>query len=624
MTKKLLLFFGVLAGIGYATHIQAQCTGGMSVMILGSTSGSPLTATASSTPASCNGGSNGTATVVPAGGSPAYSYNWEGSPTGDGTATITGLTMGTYTVTVTDVNLCSTVTSVMVAQPTALTAAIAATDASGVVNDMIVCPGGSANLDANPSGGTPGYTYVWDNMLPAQEMNTVTPPATTTYNVTVTDANSCTAVAAKTITVNPTLTAAIAATDMSGYSSDMIVCPGGSATLDADPNGGTPGYTYVWDNMLAAQEMNTVTPPATTTYNVTVTDANGCTAVAAKTITVNPALSAVIAATDASGVANDMIVCPGGSANLDANPTGGSPGYNYTWDNDLTGNTDMHTVTPVATTTYNVTITDNVGCTTTAAKTITVNPALSAVIAATDASGVANDMIVCPGGSANLDANPTGGTAGYTYAWDNSLPAQEMHTVTPVATTTYNVTVTDVNGCTAVAAKMITVNPALTFSSASVTSNYNGAHVSCAAGQGTSNNGEITVAATGGTPGYMYSKDNGMNYQMSGVFSALTAGAYTMVVQDANGCTTSQVVNVVAPTAITAATCTNANDLCQLNAGEVRVEAAGGTGALTASWTSACMPSAGGPLAIPAIFTGLKGNCTYNFVVTDANGCQVP
>jgi len=985
MIKRILPILGVLLGIGYATHVQAQaCTGPLSVTITGSTSGLPLTATASSTPVSCNAGNNGTATVTPAGGSPGsgYTYDWFGSPTGDGTATITGLTAGTYTVTVTDVNLCSTVTSVMVSQPTALSADITATDASGVANDMWICPGGSANLTGSGSGGTGGYTYTWDpNIGVGAGAHSVSPPSTTTYNLTITDANSCTAVAAKTITVNPALSTVITAYDASGYSNDMIVCPGGSATLDADPNGGTPGYTYAWDNSLAPQETNNVTPPATTTYNVTVTDTKGCTATAAKTITRNPALSAVIASTDASGVANDMIVCPGGSANLDANPTGGSPNYNYAWDNGLVGNTDMHTVTPVATTTYNVTITDNVGCTTTAAKTITVNPALSATIAATDASGVANDMIVCPGGSANLDADPSGGTSGYTYAWDNSLPANEMHTVappstttynvtvtdangctataaktitvnpalsaviaatdasgvandmivcpggsanldanptggtgpftyawdntlpanethtvtppstttynvtvtdangctataaktitvnpalsaviaatdasgvandmivcpggsanldanpsggtsgytyawdnslpanethvvtppstttynvtvtdangctataaktitvnpalsaviaatdasgvandmivcpggsanldanpsggtsgytyawdnslpanethvvtppstttynvtvtdangctataaktitvnpalsaaiaatdasgvandmivcpggsanldanptggtgpftyawdntlpanethtvTPPSTTTYNVTVTDANGCTATAAKTITVNPAITISSASVTSNYNGAHVSCATGQGTNNDGQITVVATGGTGTLEYSKDNGSNYQPTGVFSGLTAGSYTMVVRDANGCTASQVVTVVAPPAIVAGTCDQTNDLCQVSLGQIKVAASGGTGVLNITWTSMLIPPFTGPATgTPAgsaqpvpntpgvggfiIYSGLSGNTTYNFVVTDANGCHVP
>ncbi len=342
----------------------------------------------------------------------------------------------------------------------------------------------------------------------------------------------------------------------------------------------------------------------------------------------NPALTATIAATDMSGYSDDMIICPGGSATLDANPNGGTPNYTYAWDGGPA--TETYMVSPGATTTYTVTVTDANGCIATAEKTITVNPAMSADITATDASGNPNDMIVCPGGSATLEANPSGGTptggGEYNYSWShNPMPGNvKMVDVTPTSTTTYIVTVTDNVGCTVTASKEIIVNPAITITSATVTSNHNGAHVSCAVGQGTSNDGEITVAATGGTSPYMYSVDNGSNYQAGDVFAGLTAGTYTVVVKDANGCTMSTNVTIVAPTPITAATCTNANDLCQLSAGQVLVEASGGTGALNASWTSACAPGAGGPLAIPATFSGLTGGCTYNFKVTDANGCMTP
>lgn len=182
---------------------------------------------------------------------------------------------------------------------------------------------------------------------------------------------------------------------------------------------------------------------------------------------------------------------------------------------------------------------------------------------------------------------------------------------------------------------------ALSITSATVTSNYNGAQVSCAVGQGTSNDGEITVVATGGTNPLQYSSDNGANYQASNVFTGLTAGTYTIVVKDANDCTATTTVTITAPPAIVAGTCTNANDGCQVNAGEIKVDASGGTGILNVTWTAVLIPPFAGPATgtpagtaqpVPGTpglggsitYTNLSGNTTYNFVVTDANGCKLP
>lgn len=267
---------------------------------------------------------------------------------------------------------------------------------------------------------------------------------------------------------------------------------------------------------------------------------------------------------------------------------------------------------------------------------------LSASISSTDNSGTPNDMIICPGGSADLTASGTGGTGAYTYAWAPNIGSGAgPHTVSPASTTIYSVTITDANGCTAVETKTITVNPAITISSASVTSNYNGAQVSCASGQGTDDDGEITVVASGGTAPLEYSNDNGATYQPGDVFSGLTAGTYDIVVRDANGCTQTTQVTITAPAPIVAGTCTNAQDDCQVNAGEVEVAASGGTGQLNVTWTATLIPPFAGPATgTPAgtaqpvpntpgvggsiVYSGLSGGTTYNFVVTDANGCQVP
>src|SRR5690606_5016138 len=139
-----------------------------------------LTLTPSQTDVSCFGGSNGTATVTPTGGTGSYTYSW--SPYGGTAATASGLAAGTYTVTVTDANSCQETHTFTIEEPTALTLTPSQTDVS--------CFGGSnGTATVAVSGGTPGYTYSWSPY--GGTAATASDLAAGTYTVTITDANSC-------------------------------------------------------------------------------------------------------------------------------------------------------------------------------------------------------------------------------------------------------------------------------------------------------------------------------------------------------------------------------------------------------------------------------------------------
>ena len=146
----------------------------------------------SQTNISCNGGSNGAASVTVTGGSAAYSYNWTpGNPTGDGSASVTGLTPGTWTCTVTDANGCTTNRNFPVTQPTALVTYVAS-------QTNISCFGDSTGIaTASSTGGTGTVSFVWSN---GQTSSTATGLVAGTYTVTGTDANGCTSIASVTIT----------------------------------------------------------------------------------------------------------------------------------------------------------------------------------------------------------------------------------------------------------------------------------------------------------------------------------------------------------------------------------------------------------------------------------------
>ncbi|MBI4649593.1 MAG: T9SS type A sorting domain-containing protein, partial [Bacteroidia bacterium] len=271
--------------------------------------------------------------------------------------------------------------------------------------DQSVCIGNSVTLTA-----TGGVSYAWNNGI-AQGVS-FSPSTTSTYIVTVTDANGCTNSDNVIVTVNPLPTAEAG--------NNQTVCAGTSVTLTA-----TGGSTYVWNNGVI--QGISFTPTATNIYTVTATDSNGCSATDNVTVTVNPLPTAE--------AGNAQIVCIGTSVTLTA--TGGTT---YLWNNGVTQGISF---TPSATNTYTVTVTDANSCSATDNVTLTVNP-LPPADAGTDQS-------ICIGNGVTLTA-----TGGVSYAWNNGI--SQGISFTPTVTNTYIVTVTDVNDCSNNDSVLVTVN----------------------------------------------------------------------------------------------------------------------------------------------------------------------
>lgn len=134
-----------------------------------------------------------------------------------------------------------------------------------VSNDTTICIDGTATLSASASGGTPGYTYHWDQGLGTGPVKNVSPGSNTTYNIYAVDASSCTSSTAQvTVQIHPPLT-------VSALSDDSI-CLGDVSVLDANTSGGSgTGYSYSWSNGSNAPSTS-VSPNDTTVYTVTVED----------------------------------------------------------------------------------------------------------------------------------------------------------------------------------------------------------------------------------------------------------------------------------------------------------------------------------------------------------------
>ncbi len=411
-----------------------------------------------------------------------------------------------------------------------------------------VCAGNPVTLTGNGALG-----YLWSNGTTANSI-TVTPVSTTSYSVTGADANTCTASATVSVTVNSLPVATVTP-------ASVAICNGNNTTLTV-----AGGVTYQWsDNSTTAAI--TVAPTTTTSYIVIATDANNCTASASSTVTVNPL--PVVTITPASPA-----VCIGNSATITA-----SGGTTYSW--STTENTAAITVTPASTTTYSVTATDANSCSATGAVTVTVNQLPVPAINPASAT-------VCQGSNTTLTAS-----GGVSYNWSDGTTTSVL-TVAPSATTTYSVTVTDANTCSATTDATVTVN---TLPVASVTP------VSATICQGA----DTTLTASGGV-GYLWS--NAQTTATITVNPAITT-TYTVTVADANTCTasTSATVTVIPTMVLTAVptnvTCNGSND------GQVNLTVTSGQQPYTYAWDNGSTTK-----DITALAPGV-----YNVLVTDGGGC---
>jgi gliding motility-associated-like protein len=529
----------------------------------------------------CFGQSTGIATAAGNGGTTQYSFVWGTTP-GQFTATATGLPAGPAPVTVTDANGCTATTTVTITQPATAHTATASV-ISNYNGSQISCFGAADGIvRATPTGGVAGYSFQWSTSANTQNVSFLLAGV---YTVTTTDANGCTATAAVTLTQPSSVTATIAG------QSDVNCFGNATGSATAAGNGGTAPYSFVWAN---GQTGATATGLPAGQHCVTVSDANACFSVACVTITQpTQALTATTAVTTNYGGSD--ISCNGATdGGVSANPIGGTPNYSYNW----TGGFNTQTVTGLAAGTYNVTVTDANGCTTTSSVTLT-QPAL---VTATIASQV---NVACFGqatGTATAAGN--GGTGGtYTFIWTNG---QNTATATGLTVGQHCVTVTDVNGCANSICITVTQPASALSTTASVTSNYNGANISCF----NAADGSVAANPVGGTFPYTYLWTGGAGTQ---TVSGLIAGVYTVTVTDANSCTATASVTLTQPTAVTATLASQTNVTCfGTSTGIATVAGTGGTPGYSFNWAT-------GP-QFTATATGLAAG-VHCVTITDANNC---
>ncbi len=510
------------------------------------------------TDASCSGVASGSATVNVTGGAIGdYSYRWNNGAT---TATISNLSAGTYTVTVTDGGGCTSSQSVNIQSIGNLVLQTAFTNS--------VCGGatGTATI-TSISGGTAPYSYRWSN-------NATTPSVSNlsagNYTVTTTDASGCTATASFTIQGQGNINMAVSSSPTSCGSST------GMATVSS-VSGGTAPYTYRWHNGATTQTISNV---GIGIYYVTVTDAAGCTASRSVEVQATNGLQITVSNTKADCNAAN------GTATVTAISGGAGP-YTYIWSTGAT----TASISGLPLGSYTVTVNDVSGCST--ATTVVIGANSNIVLS------TATTPSVCGGATGTASVvNVTGGSSPFTYRWHNGGTTA---TIVGLAAGPYFVTVTDATGCT----RSTTVEVGAI---SNIVVMPNSTPAICVGATGTA-----TVATvTGGTAPFTYLWSNGATTQ---TIINLFAGNYTVTVTDSKGCTSpSSSVNVPSTTSTINAIPSISNATCGKVNGQISISPIGGTTPFTYKWSDLT------GITQPKDRTGL-GVGAYSVIITDSNGC---
>ncbi|MCC7030454.1 MAG: SprB repeat-containing protein, partial [Chitinophagaceae bacterium] len=525
----------------------------------------------------CAGDCNGTAQALASGGATpfVYSVNSPGIINAN-TGALSALCAGSYTVTVNDVNGCSSSAVFQVTEPAAL--AWANTTAVNVN-----CHGGSdGSISTTATGGTGTINYTLQPNNITNISGQFTNLIAGVYTVSAVDANGCSISTVLTIT-EPVLL------QLTNLANTQPTCvPGNDGSLTVTASGGTPAYTY---NIGGAnQASNVFLNLGAGNYTVTVTDANGCTA--SSTITIAAPNSPVI-----SAVLTTDVTCNGGNDGaITATASGGLGALNY---NLQPGNVNNASgvFSNLTAGIYTITVGDANGCTVSSTAII----AQPLVLSWSAANAV---DVNCNGGNdGSITVNAAGGTGIISYKLQPGNVTNANGIFNNLIAGIYTLTATDANGCSLTITLQVSQAPPITWLTATAV------NVTCNGGS----DGSIAVTATGGTGILNYTLQPNNITNVSGQFTNLIAGVYTVSAVDANGCSTSTVLTITEPVLLQLTNLANTQPTCVPgNDGSLTVTASGGTPAYTYN--------IGGANQASNVFLNL-GAGNYTVTVTDANGC---
>ncbi len=560
-------------------------------------SGPPLSlGTPTVTNLTCFRNNSGSISVTASGGTGSYTYTLNPGGTSNTTGTFTGLAAGTnYIVSVTDAASGSASTgSIIVTEP----AVLLITSSS---DTDLKCNGdNSGSISIGGTGGTGTITYVLNTGATNTSGEFTGLPAGQ-YSVRLRDENNCLSPGGIVKFINQPF-----AVTFTGPTVTNLTCNGdNSGAISISASGGTGGKTYTISPAGGSQDSpGDFTGLAAGDYTISATDANNC--------SVN---SGVISVTEPAAItfstATVAVKCMGGSdGSITVNASGGTGTLMYSKDNGVTYQAS-NAFAGLSSGTYQIKVKDAEGCETSTRPSFVPEPAEALSFAATPTD------VLCNGGSdGSISVDASGGTPDYLYSNDNGVTYGSSSTFTGLAVGSYQIRVRNANSssCETAAQSIAVGEPAaITFSTATTA-------VKCKGGS----DGSITVDASGGTPGYTYSKDNGATFQTANAFTGLTSGTYQIKVKDAEGCETSTRPSFVPEPAeaISAVTVTGNTSVIfgfGSSCTTLTASASGGTGTLTYTWMPDGTPP--GNLTGPTQELCPTETTTYTVTATDGNNC---
>ena len=368
----------------------------------------------------CEGQSTTVSMTLPSG---TYTYTWQ-VPIGVATSTtktVSTSKAGTYSLTITDVNSCTSEVGTG-------TVTVNPLPTKPTLTSSTICEGATATI----TGPTGVYTYTWQvpTGVASSTTKTISTSKAGTYSLTITDANSCTSeVGTGTVTVNPTPTKPTL--------TSSTICEGQSTSVSMTLPTGT--YTYTWQvpTGVVSSTTKTISTSKAGTYSLTITDVNSCTSeIGTGTVTVN--------SLPAKPTLTSPIICEGLTANVTMLTPTGTSTYTYTWTVPTgVATSTTKTISTSKAGTYSLTITDANSCTSEAGTaTVTVNPLPT--------KPTLTSPTICEGETASVIMSTPTGTATYTYTWTvpTGVATSTTNSVSATKAGAYSLTITDANSCT--------------------------------------------------------------------------------------------------------------------------------------------------------------------------------
>jgi hypothetical protein len=570
--------FSNLSGGSYTVYVKDanNCVTSANVAI--NNTSSPTLTLQSYTNVSCNGGNDGTITLIGSGGTGTLQYSIDGV-TFQSTGNFTGVSAGTYTPIVQDAANCigslQCVSScdVVITEPDAIDFSLS--------QIPTLCNGSSdGQIDVlGAIGGTGTLAYSVDGVN-FQSGTHFTGLSAGLYTVTVKDVPGCIYTDTITVTEPDAIVVTITSTvDLSCFESH-------DGEITATATGGIGNYSYSLDgvNFFPSGDFFSLESGL---YTITVQDRNGCTGTTTTTLNQPAEITATVTTGNSTcGNANGtiLVVASGGSGS----------GYTYSIDGGVTSN-GTGSFSGLVDSTYLVLVIDGSGC----------EEVFTAIVSDSDGPVIVaytSTDVTCNGGNDGsiTITSVTGGTGTIEYSVDGG-PFQASNVLSGLSAGQHIVVIRDANGCTGEITVTLTEPSAFTIV-------LTGTNINCNGGT----DGSITVSAAGGSGALAYSID-GINFQSTTVFNNLPAGNYVVTVKDAGQCTGTAFITLTEPDEIDLwigllnVTCYGGND------GAITVSATGGTGTIEFSLDGTNYQASGS--------FGNLTSANYVLFARDANGC---